>query len=290
MGTMRVLDGGMFTTVQDKGRYGFREFGVPVSGAMDRHSAEWANKLVGNPQEAPVLEMTMKGGRYRFESDGYIAISGAEMEPKINNRPIPIHQGIVVRAGDVLKFGVARRGCRAYLAIRGEWILNKIMGSYSTLTQAKLGGIEGRSLRANDLIQWKDWDVMPTLPRMPDAERPYFSSKLTVPIMPAREWEWLKNEEKEKLLNSVFTVSAQSNRMGIRLEGTHIAMPKRQMVSSPVTPGIIQLPEHGLPIILMNDGQTIGGYPRIAKVHDRDLWRLGQLKPGDLLRFSYKAQ
>lgn len=287
MGTLRVIDGGMFTTIQDMGRIGFRNIGVPNSGAMDPRSARWANKLVNNPEDTPVLEMTIKGGKYQFDKPAIIALTGAEMHATVNDFEAPLNESLMVNSGDELELGFTHRGCRTYLAIRGTLQLDKMMNSYSTLVSAGFGGLEGRPLKAGDTLSWGDKGNAFILKKMPDNEIPYFSSKVTVEVMPGSEWNWLTSEEQEQFLNQKWEVSPNSNRMGIRIQGTPLQVPGRQMISSPVIPGIIQLPAGGNPIILMNDGQTIGGYPRIAKVADRDLWRLGQLKPGDSVRFNW---
>ena len=286
MGKIKVIEGGMFTTVQDLGRFGFRALGVPNSGAMDPRAMRWANKLVGNPVENPVIEMTLIGGKYQFANDAIIALTGADANVSINQKETHKNKSLELKPGDVLEVGMAKRGCRLYLAIRGRWCLKKVMDSYSTLTSAKLGGFEGRALQKGDVLEWEGVRGEFKEVEMPNSERTYFSSKLDVPVTRGPEWDWISPEIQQRFIETEFQVSRQSNRMGIRLEGNDLQIPARQMISSPVIPGIIQLPASGNPIILMNDGQTIGGYPRVAKVPDLLLWRLGQLRPGDVVRFT----
>jgi antagonist of KipI len=254
---------------------------------MDKSSFELANELVGNPKGAPVLEMTLTGGKYRFELDSVIAITGAQMNPAVNQESVPLNTGLKVKAGDILEFGYALKGCRCYLAIRGKWQIKEVMGSYSTYSAGKFAGINGRSLQKGDQISWVEITSDFNLFSVSKEKIPYYSNKITVNFVPSPEWNWLSKEEQNKLLNTEFKVSSKSNRMGIRLESnSKIEIEKRDMRSSGVIPGIIQLPPDGLPIILMKDGQTVGGYPRIGKVLDVHLDRLSQVPPNGVIRFK----
>lgn len=280
---LEVIEGGMFTTVQDSGRPGYRKYGVPVSGAMDGLSYRRANQLVGNPEHYPVLELTLKGGEYRFGEAAIIALTGAAMPLFLNGQKVHPNKAIEVRGGDVLKVGYAAEGCRAYLSVQGKLEIHPVMGSYSTYPTGKFGGYEGRSLKAGDVLRWMaekrvEYERVLKPVVLQDIHR--------VQVVPGPEWDWLSEETQECFLSLEFIVSSQSNRMGICLERTPLEIGRRQMKSSPVLPGIIQLPPGGEPIILMQDGQTVGGYPRIAKVLDNELWKVAQLKPGDQLRFK----
>lgn len=285
-GSLKVIDGGLFTTIQDAGRVGYRKYGVPVSGVMDERAYKLANWLVGNEETAPVLEMTLKGGSYRFNTKAIIALTGAEINPKINGREIPMNSSMQIEAGEILSLEYAEKGCRAYLGIRGKLEIESILSSYSTFVTGSFGGFEGRKLMKGDELFWLDDEREFMAKKAPVKQIPYYSSKVTFEVIESREWEWLSASAKELFLNIAFEVSPQSNRMGIRLKGEKIEAEKTSMKSSPVLPGIIQLPENGQPIILMNDGQAVGGYPRMAKIQDTDLWRVGQVKPGDIVRFK----
>ncbi|MEQ9310768.1 MAG: biotin-dependent carboxyltransferase family protein [Balneolaceae bacterium] len=286
MGSLSILDGGLFTTIQDLGRKGFRKYGVPTSGAMDLKSYKLANWLVGNREGSPVLELTVKGGKYQFKNAAKIAITGALMNPKLNGSAVEMNRSLELKKGDMLELGFASRGCRSYLAIQGVMYSNKVMESYSTYTLGKFGGFDGRSLQKGDVLEWENLKIDFEVREARKDQIPYFSSKVEVRIIAGPEWDWLNKESQNKFLNNKFEISSKSNRMGIRLLGNLFEKHDQQMVSSPVIPGIIQLPQKGNPIILMQDGQTIGGYPRIAKVLDEDLWRLGQVKQGDRLSFK----
>lgn len=283
---LKVVHGGLFTTIQDYGRIGVSKFGIPKSGVMDVKAYELANWLVGNPTEYPALELTLQGGTYHFESDTIIAITGALMNPKLNGVEIQTNKSYRLKSGDMLHLGFAKRGCRTYLAIRGKLNIEKVMNSYSTYITGNFGGLEGRTLQKGDELSWTELPQIFKSNKISPEQIPYYSSKVTVRITKSLEWDLLDEEVKNNFLTSRFEISSQTNRMGIRLIGNPISTSKTQMISSAVIPGIIQLPPNGDPIILMVDGQTVGGYPRIAKVLDEDLWRLGQVKPGDKVGFE----
>ncbi len=149
-----MLDGGLLTTIQDSGRAGYRKYGIPVAGVMDSHACKLANWLVGNPEEYPVLEITLQGGKFKFQTEAVIGISGAEAEVLINEKKVSLNKTIFVNAGDILTFGRVKTGCRGYMAIRGKWEIEKVMGSYSTCLAAKFGGFGGRSLAKGDFFSW----------------------------------------------------------------------------------------------------------------------------------------
>ena len=286
-GSLTVLDGGMLTTVQDRGRYGFRKFGVPISGVMDDHSYRLANWLVGNIEATPVLEMTLKGGGFLFKTDAVVGLSGGEADIYINSEPQDMNKTLMIHPGDQLAVGRIKKGCRIYMAIQGKWNVEDVLGSSSTYSQAGFGGIKGRALRKADNIFWDNDQSGSEIKKVPQKLIPHFSSKQKIRIIEGPEWDWLPEDEKAHFLNMEFGISSKSNRMGIRLESDFsFKTEEREMKSAPVVPGIIQLAKGGSPIILMKDGQSIGGYPRIAKVTDADLWRLGQVWTSSRLSFK----
>lgn len=286
-GELEVLEGGLLTTIQDQGRNGYRKFGVPVSGVMDTHSSMLANWLVGNSKTEPVLELTLVGGAFKFNSDAIIGISGADADITLNGSPASLNQTLKITEGDVLKIGRVKAGCRVYMTISGDWEVEKVMGSYATCLSAKFGGYNGRALKKGDRIVWKFSDIKANERTVPKKMIPHHSIRNIIRIIEGVEWDFLSDEQKEKFLATDFKVSSQSNRMALRLGGASVKYSGNQeMVSSPVVPGIIQLPSNGSPIILMQDAQSVGGYPRIAKVIDADLWRLGQVWTNNTIRFE----
>ncbi|MBD3615117.1 MAG: biotin-dependent carboxyltransferase family protein [Gracilimonas sp.] len=286
-GKLEVLDGGLITTVQDKGRFGYRNFGIPVSGVMDEHAYQLANRLVANPKDAPVLEFTVQGGTFRFHTQAVIGITGAEADIFVNDHASQTNRTIAVNVGDIVKISRVKAGCRIYMAIAGEWEIEKIMDSYSTCMPAGFGGFKGRKLKKGDVIFWKLSSEEIKTREVPKEFIPHYSTRQKIRIIAGPEWDWLTENQQLFFLETGFKISTQSNRMGIRLESeAKIQTEKREMKSAPVVPGIIQLPQDGNPIILMKDAQSVGGYPRIAKVIDADLWRLGQIWSGNEISFN----
>jgi len=286
MGRLVVLDGGIFTTIQDKGRFGYRKFGVPTSGVMDENAYQAANFLVGNPEDSPVLECTLKGGKYSFKSNALIAITGSLMKPMVNSEKVKLNEVIQIRKGDILTLNYAERGFRTYLAIKGQWKVPKVMESYSTYTLGNFGGLNGSKIREGCVLEWVESDEYSKREKLNKEQIPYYSSKATLEFVPGPEWDWLSQNQKERFCSTSFTINSDSNRMGIRLDVDEpFIIDKRDMISAGVVPGIIQLPSSGRPIILMKDGQTVGGYPRIGKVLDLHLNRLAQLPLNGTVKF-----
>jgi len=274
---LKVMRPGMLTTVQDLGRPGMRAEGIPAGGAMDAPALRIANLLVGNEECAAGLEVTLVGPEIEFAAETLIAFGGAEFESIPNWRPFRM------RAGERLHMGPAVRGCRGYMAVAGGIAVETVLGGRGTHLQAGIGGLEGRALRAGD--------VLPT----PQASRkvigrwhlderilPEYGDSPVVRIVRGAHERELGNA----LLTESFTVTNQSDRMGIRLEA---AAPMRSAepaaLSGAVLPGSIQLPPDGQPIVLMADAQTLGGYPLIGHVIGPDLALLAQVRAGDKVTF-----
>ena len=278
MGKLKVLESGMQTTIQDAGRSGYRMFGVPVSGVMDNHSYKLANWLVGNPEEAPVIEMTLKGAELEFLTQATIGLTGAEVRASLNEKLISSNTTLNIEAGDILKIGQVKAGCRVYLSVKGEWQIKKILGSYSTCLMASFGGLDGRPLRSGDVLSWEAEVHATEIKQVSQKIRPHYPSRQHIRFIEGPEWNELSTQGKKNIQTMEFKVSTQSNRMGLRLKGNlDLERKGGDMKSAPVIPGMIQVPDDGQPIVLMRDAQSVGGYPRVAKVVDADLWRLGQL-------------
>lgn len=275
---IKVIRPGMLTTVQDMGRRGMRRTGLAGGGAMDKFALRLANLIVGNQGNEPGLEMTMTGAELEFSADMLIAVAGADMGGLANAIPTR------VAAGERVKFGAAQTGCRTYLAVAGGLQVESVLGGRGTDLRAELGGLEGRALQSGDMLEARAvkrsicgrWSVSPRL--LPD-----YGSSPEVRVLPGEEME----EFDHSLYDREFTISPQSDRMGIRLEGRELLRKtESDLISAAVTPGTVQVPPDGGPIVLMADAQTIGGYPRIAQVVQADLPLLAQLRPGDRVRFT----
>lgn len=281
---LRLLSPGPCTTVQDLGRFHAYHLGVPVSGVMDDYAAIFANRLVGNDDGAALLEMTMVGASFEALEACDVAITGAAMGPRVNGAPARQWASLRLADGDRLELGFAENGCRAYLAVGGGIDVPKLLGSRSTYLGGSCGGFKGRMLAAGDVLGRRPRPLLSHPRQLP--WYPLYPEEITVRAIPGPHQDWF-GESLKSFFSSTFTVSAQCNRMGIRLDGATIdrdAGAPESILSQPVVPGNVQIPAGGQPIILLKE-QTVGGYTVIATVISCDLWRLGQAKPGDRLRF-----
>ena len=283
---LNFLKPGLLTLIQDTGRSGFQAFGVSEGGVMDRESAKIANKLVGNQFDSPVLEISLIGPEILFQGSCQISVTGADLSAKLNGNPIPMYQTLNIPDGAILSFGRPINGCRAYLAARGEWQVRRWLNSASF---APLGGEEltpESRIKKNSVIRISDLPKI-SLQKYPVTEIPVFPESLVVRVLPGPEFEKFSTYQIASFFSSSFQLSNDSNRMGFRLQGRRIEIDKRkEIISSGIVPGTIQITHSGQPIILMADAQTTGGYYRIANVIREDLDKLAQLKPGGEIRFQ----
>lgn len=300
---MKIVKGGLLTTVQDLGRYGHQKIGVTPAGAMDAFSLRLANILVGNPQEAAALEITLQGPVVEFTSDALVAVTGAELAPKIADLELPQARAVAVRGGSALTFGRRVSGCRAYLAVAGGIDVPVVMGSRSTDLRAAMGGHEGRALGAGDRVAvgplsapakkilqaLSSDDPLPfalTRRHVDGTEERARATPRAIKCVRGPHFDHLTATGKDAFFGERFRVSTQADRMGYRLTGPDLsASRRRELLSSAVTTGAVQLPPGGEPIVLMADRQTTGGYPVIAQVITADLPLVAQLRPGDDISF-----
>ena len=281
-----VVHPGMMTTVQDEGRWDYLAFGMPRAGVMDRYAARMANVLCGNSLAAAVLEMTLLGGEYRFESAGRIAICGAAMDAKINGRPVGLWQAIDVQPGDDLELGFALSGCRTYLAVSGGIDVPAVMGSRSTYTKATVGGVAGRALKAGDTLTAGAAAVANAALAMPPAWVPQYTDTIELRIMAGPQDDLFEAEALALLCSGEYKVTNDADRMGYRLEGAALKHKgKADIVSDALCRGAVQVPGNGQPIIMMADCGTTGGYTKIATVIGPDFSRIAQAKPDDVVKF-----
>ncbi|MBP1926803.1 biotin-dependent carboxylase-like uncharacterized protein [Sedimentibacter acidaminivorans] len=289
MGQIRILNPGLMTTVQDLGRYGFQQYGVSVSGAMDQFSARLANILVGNDEHEGILEVTIMGPKIEFLNSEVIAITGGDLQPLINNKPINMNQSILVNSGDCLSFKGLKRGCRSYIAFAGGIDVPIIMGSKSTFLRAKLGGYEGRSLNPGDLIQiCKSSSSLSDLEGRKVEKGFYdYSNTVELRVVLGPQDDCFTKEGLETFFKSEYTVTNNCDRMGYTLDGEKIQHKDgADIISDGISMGAIQVPSKGTPIIMMADRQTTGGYTKIANVITVDLPKVAQAKPGDKIVFK----
>jgi antagonist of KipI len=290
---MIVTRGGFLSSVQDLGRIGLREFGVSVSGALDSFGLRVANLLVGNDEGAAGVEITFGGLQLHFQDERIVAWCGGEFDVRLGSKSLPAGHAARVAAGEEIKFGRPQIGCRCWVAISGGVDVPVVLGSRSTDLRAQFGGFQGRTLRDADVIPLGKWRGSSTLATV--------ISSWTAPhdwVSPAKhnprlrfirgvDWARFNASTLQRLTSEAFTVSPDSDRMGVRLDGPELKREdKVDLVSEAVAPGTMQVPPSGKPILLLGDCQTIGGYPKIAHVITVDLGIAAQLRAGDQVRFS----
>lgn len=286
-----VIKPGLLSTLQDEGRYGQRKYGVVTSGPMDLFAHRAANILVGNDRGAAALEMTLLGPSMVAHMDMLLSLCGADMEADVDGIRVPLWRPFLIRKGDQLNVHYAVKGCRAYLAVCGGFEVKPVMGSRSTYLRAGIGGHQGRALQAGDDLRVRQ-DVAGDYLHHPGSVsafiRPGYEENPVVRVVQGKEAALFTDASRQSFLNQSYIVTAQSDRMGYRLDGMRLELPdglSSEMISEAVVQGTIQVPPSGQPILLMADCQTTGGYPRIAHVITADLPLAAQVKPGGKLRF-----
>lgn len=273
------------TTVQDLGRYGYSHLGISPGGAADSVAMRIANLLVGNAENAATLEMTLAGATFEFDEESIIALTGGECDCRINGDTAPMWQATRIPARGILACGAMKMGARLYLAIQGGLDARPIMGSTSTNMAGHFGGFEGRGLRKGDLLGVRKSQSLCTSRLKPGVVDDLYSRG---PLRVTRgvQHDWFGPGAFGRLLSCPYAVSEQSNRSGLRLQGEPISPRVRsQLLTEGVSLGAIQVPQDEQPIILFVDQQTTGGYPKIANLISADLYRVGQLRPREQVRF-----
>lgn len=280
--TFKVLDPGLFSTIQDAGRFSYQAFGFSPSGVLDYRAHKLANRLLGNEDNAAVLEMTLQGVALEAGKDTVISTSGAKAAITIGGNTYDHGTAIKVMKGETLKIGKCEDGSRTYLAVSGGFDVPEILGSRSTHTRSGIGGFKGRTLKSGDVLKSAGGDFTNKLKKIKS-----FESDDDIHIIPGQQYDRFEEEVQEKLFNSEYTITKDSDRMGIRLNGAELQTDAgHDVLSEPTQLGSIQVPKNGQPIILLNDRQTAGGYVRIATVALADIPKLVQKSPGGKLRFK----
>lgn len=288
METIKILDAGLLTTVQDLGRYGFQRYGVSASGVMDEYSAKIANKLVGNKVGEAVLETTLKGVQIEFLQNTAVAITGGNCDVTLNGTKIELWQSYLVNRGDILKMGICRSGLRNYLAFSGGIDVPIIMNSKSTNLKAKVGGFNGRKLMTGDVLSVGVGSLEAPL-TLNKHYIPTYSKDIKVGVILGQQDDHFTEAGIKTFLNETYTVTQESDRMGIRLSSVSGATIEHKngadIISDGITFGAIQVPGSGQPIVMMADRQTTGGYTKIGNVISSDLAKLAQATPGTKVKF-----
>ncbi|WP_447753023.1 5-oxoprolinase subunit C family protein [Pseudomonas nicosulfuronedens] len=284
--SLKVIACGPLCLLQDGGRQGWQHLGVSPAGAVDKHAAAWANRLLGNVQGAPLLEVALGGLDLEAQVDTWLALTGAELPATVDGEPLPAWSRFRVRKGQRLKLGFARTGQRAYLAAAGGFQATPVLGSVSTQTREKLGGPagSGQPLALGDRLPCAaDGERFARGASVPWPYRPDYREIPTLRVLPGPDT--FGEDQQQAFFEQAWQVSPQSDRIGVRLRGEALNAPRRQW-SLGIVEGAIQVPPDGQPIVLLADRQSMGGYPLLGVLHPLDIGRLAQCSAHSEVRFA----
>lgn len=287
---IQIINPGPLTSVQDAGRFGYMEYGITSSGVMDMDAYHIVNKLVGNHEGEAVLEATLMGPTFQVGGEGLFAFYGADMPATLDGVPLERGKAYPVKDGQTVAFGMAKSGVRTYIAFAGGIDVPIVMGSRSTNMKCGIGGYQGRKLAGADVLSVaepkegeKTWEKL-MKHSVPAKDYP---SQISIRVVLGPQDDYFTKKGLDTFLHTAYQVSPQSDRMGIRFLGEAIeGISSMDIVSDGITFGSIQITSEGLPIILMADHQTTGGYAKIATVVTEDLCKLAQARPGDHVTFE----
>jgi len=278
--SFQVINGGIFTTVQDLGRYGYAHLGITSSGAMDEYAYKWALKLLGD-KNTNALEILLGGLILKAQADTTIALTGADLNFQINAKPAKLWQSINIKKGDALSFGSQKSGMRAYLAVKGGFDTPYVKGSYATTIREGIGG----QLKSGDLLAYKSVEKQVTR-RAKQEYIPQYTDSLTLRLVLGYQDHYFSDTQKEQFFASEYTLTQDMSRMGYKLSGPAIEPKSAQLISEGIAFGAVQIPKDGQPIVLLKERQTIGGYPKIGSILPQDCFKLSQMPIGSTIKFE----
>ena len=295
--SLTIIKAGILDTIQDTGRTGFASWGINPGGSMDRYASDVSNILAGNETHEAVIEIHFPAPQILFQQNALIAITGADFTPLLNDQPVSLWQPLLVRRNTILQFSQWKQGARCYLAVHGGLNMKKWLNSYSTNTKALAGGWQGRRLEKGDEIKFGESKIYYAglLKQGKDLQplgwkacvRKIYDQPNEISFITGHEWMLVDEISRQSLLNESFPIQSLSDRMGYHLKGTALSLTEhKELLSSGVSFGTMQLLPNGQIIILMADHQTTGGYPRIGHVISAHLPKLAQLRHGDEVRFK----
>lgn len=283
--SIKIINAGMLSTIQDGGRFGVMKYGFTQSGAMDSKAMATANILVGNEPECAVIETTLLGITAEFTENTFIALSGGDFSAAINGTPIKRNKAYAVNAGDTLAMSYAKSGVRGYLAVSGGFDVPEVMGSRSTNLKSQIGGFFGRKLAAGDIINTFAPIITDTTGRELPEET--YENSITLRAVLGPQDYMFTDEDIKTFFSCEYKITQQADRMGIRLDGEPLkGKGSMDIVSDGIVFGSVQVPKNGMPIILAADRQTTGGYAKIATVISADRHLIAQARPGGTVKFA----
>lgn len=284
-----VTNAGLLSLIQDAGRYGAFSLGLTNGGAADSLAFYWANKLCGNELNATAIEISLGGLQLTAQIDCVIAVTGAPMPLSINGKPKALWQSFLVKAGDMITLGFTQVGVRCYLAVAGGFDIKPSFGSTATVCRESIGGINGDKLLDNDVLPCqvvKNADSKRKYFMLAEHDQPQYSNEVLLRTMLSYQQQHFSSIEKRLFFSCEYQVSKHWDRMGYRLQGRAIKADVGGILSEGICYGAVQIPADGQPIVLLNDRQTIGGYPKIGAVTSQDCAKLSQCREGDKVRFE----
>jgi len=281
MSGLRVLKAGILSQIQDRGRVGYGDIGITQSGVADGYSAAWANRLLFDPADSPLLEILLGGVVLLAKVDTFIAVTGAQTTLEINGESAALWRTHAVKSGDKIEIGMASSGLRLYLAAKGGFRCMQVLGSCATTLKEGLGS----KVRKDDLLVCNECTSLP-LASTPKALIADYSEVLTLRLELGYQADLFTAEQRALFFSSPYLVTQETDRMGCRLQGEPLGYEAGELISEPIAYGSVQIPPDGQPIVLLNERQTIGGYPKIGAVIPMDCYRLAQARPGTTVAFQ----
>lgn len=283
--SLRVEQPGILALLQDGGRFGQHRIGLTNGGPLDPQAFDYCNRLLQNPPGSTAVEISFGGAEFTAETDTFVCLTGADMGLRINGEPAEQWRVLPVRAGDVLSIGFAEKGSRAYLGVAEGFSVAPHFGSSATVMREGIGGLHGDKLGAGDSLP------CPTVHQrhlryLPREQQPHYHDIVTVRVIPGYQQKFFSRYQQRRFFSHAYHVSARCDRMGYRLEGPAIECDIDGILSEGICFGAIQIPADGQPIVLLNDRQTIGGYPKIGAALSLDCGQLAQLRPGGRVHFA----
>ncbi len=293
MSGLQVLSAGVLSLIQDLGRSHVAHLGLSAGGPVDLHAYCWANKLLDNPYNSSVLEITMGNAVFLALSDTLMSLTGADMSASIDGKPLATWRSFILQKGQTLRLGYARTGFRAYLAVVGGFPVMKVFGSSATVLRNGVGGLtenQGRAIKEGDVLSvCEQRDIAtkrrPQLHWVPRFFIPKYANEISLSVLESYQAEQFSLKAKQTFYSKPYLISDKSDRMGIRLSGELVNSDMSGIISEGIAHGAIQVPPNGQPIILLNDRQTLGGYPKLGCISKMGLMKLAQARPGSFVHF-----
>lgn len=280
-----VLNPGMLSLLQDGGRYGHHRIGLTTGGPLDRLAMSWANRLVHNDSFATAIEASFGGLKLEAQVNTLLAVTGGDQPLTINGEEKATWRSHRIEAGDIVELGFSQKFCRSYLAVHGGFDIAPSFGSTATVVREGIGGLDGGKLDSGDTLPARGTTESQCL-ALNDPNRRAYQTDISVRVLPGYQQHHFPRLQQRRFFAGVYTVTERADRMGYRLEGPVIQCDIKGILSEGICMGAIQVPADGQPIVLLQDRQTIGGYPKIGSALSLDTGRLAQLMPGGTVRFE----